>query len=189
MCSGMDTFQALIQLPEVMNSDRCLVVAILNMSWEPTKQCSDLRSHFICELAPLVLLEQELLTGQPVLPFSKHMYKSSRTKPVWVQSGLGEVRLSPEAARKTWGVASSLLQTSPDVTTPKIPEEDAGAPAVEEQAGRSKARDDENVPTMFWKAILAGVSPIPLWEATGMHAVANTGPTHTHQDSTCLLDF
>lgn len=123
-----------------MYSDRCLVVAILNMSWVPTKQCSDLWTYFIPELAPLDLLEQELLMRQPVLQFSKPMSKSSRTKPVWVQSGLGKVRLSPEAVRKTWGVASSLLQTSPDVITPKIPEEDAGATAGEEQARHSKVR-------------------------------------------------
>lgn len=55
--------------------------------------------------------------------------------------------------------------------------------------GIQRLDDDEKVQTMLWKAILAGVSPMPLWEATGIHAVANTGPTLSHQDSTCLLDF
>lgn len=97
-------------LPEMMGSNHFPVGATLNLSSIPVKQCPPLCTWFLLEFAGtqlkilcfLVPLEQSLCwSSQCCSSTIHHRYRNSKTKSVFIQPGISQVRLASEETKQT----------------------------------------------------------------------------------------
>lgn len=173
----IDSFQASFLMPEIMGSDHCPVGAVLNVSSVPAKQCPPLCTRFLPEFSGtqlkifhfLVHQKQDPAIKQSTLQLSKqsqppsHQNKarlhSTRPRPAQVGSNRGQRNLK------------SYFQPSPNLECPSfnalVTPEMPGEVLVKVMKGQvktsdSKAKDEKEVQTSFWKSVLGGPLPIPL---------------------------
>ncbi|XP_011381692.1 DNA-(apurinic or apyrimidinic site) lyase 2 [Pteropus vampyrus] len=197
----IDTFQASFLLPEVMGSDHCPVGAVLSVSSVPAKQCPPLCTRFLPEFAGtqlkilhfLVHHKQDPVFKQSALQLSNqtqvqmrqnkaHM-RSTRPRPSQAGSSKGQKKLM-----SYFQPSSSHSRVSPNLelpnldalVTPKTPEDEVMAKVVEVQTKASKAEDEKDLRTSFWKSVLGGPLPMPLCKGHGepcvMRTVKKPGP-------------
>lgn len=197
----IDTFQASFLLPEVMGSDHCPVGAVLSVSSVPAKQCPPLCTRFLPEFAGtqlkilhfLVHHKQDPMFKQSALQLSNqtqvqmrqnkaHM-RSTRPRPSQAGSSKGQKKLM-----SYFQLPSSHPQVSPNLelpsldalVTPKTTEDKVMAKVVEVQTKASKAEDEKDLRTSFWKSVLGGPLPMPLCRGHGepcvMRTVKKPGP-------------